>query len=90
MSGYVGRKKGLDLIGTGDLTHPIWRQELREKLKPAEDGLYVLKEEYRLPEAQKYRQTRFVMTGEISSIYKKNRKVRKVHNVVHFPKYGSC
>lgn len=78
-------KKGLDLIGTGDLTHPIWRQELREKLKPAEDGLYVLKEEYRLPEAQKYRQTRFVMTGEISSIYKKNGKVRKVHNVVIFP-----
>ena len=34
------RKKGLDLIGTGDLTHPVWRDELREKLEPAQEGLY--------------------------------------------------
>ena len=34
------RRKGLDVIGTGDFTHPAWRDELREKLEPAEDGLY--------------------------------------------------
>lgn len=78
-------KKGLDLIGTGDLTHPEWRRELKEKLKPAEDGLYTLKDEYRLSEASGYKHTRFIMTGEISSIYKKNGKVRKIHNVVIFP-----
>ena len=45
------RKKGITLIGTGDMTHPVWRQELKEKLIPAEQGLFRLKEEYILPEA---------------------------------------
>ena len=44
------RRKGLELIGTGDFTHPAWREELRDKLLPAEEGLYRLKEEYRLRE----------------------------------------
>ena len=39
------RRKGLELIGTGDFTHPAWREELRDKLLPAEEGLYRLKEE---------------------------------------------
>ena len=42
------RKKGIALIGTGDFTHPAWRAELREKLTPSEEGLYALKEEFRL------------------------------------------
>mgnify|MGYP001037695880 CR=1 FL=1 len=71
------RKKGIDIIGTGDFTHPAWRQELSEKLEPAEDGLYVLKKEYRLGNAPS-RQPRFVITGEISSIYKNGDRVRKV------------
>lgn len=37
------RRKGIHLIGSGDFTHPAWREELKEKLKPAEDGFYVLK-----------------------------------------------
>lgn len=41
------RRKGLDLIGTGDFTHPAWREELREKLAPAGDGVFVLKDAYR-------------------------------------------
>ena len=60
-------KKGIDIIGTGDFTHPAWRAELAEKLEPAEEGLYVLKKEYRL-EGAPSRQPRFVVTGEISSI----------------------
>ena len=66
------RKKGITLIGTGDMTHPLWRQELKEKLIPAEQGLFRLKEEYVLPEALQYpgNVPRFVLSGEISSIYK--------------------
>lgn len=81
------RRKGIALIGTGDFTHPAWRKELREKLIPAEEGLYYLKEEARLPEetAAGQGRTRFVVTGEISSIYKKNGKVRKVHNLILLP-----
>lgn len=78
------RKKGIDIIGTGDFTHPAWRQELSEKLEPAEDGLYVLKKEYRLGNAPS-RQPRFVITGEISSIYKNGDRVRKVHSLLLLP-----
>lgn len=83
---FWARKKGIDIVGTGDFTHPAWREELAEKLEPAEDGLYVLKKDYRIegdgvPEGR----PRFVMTGEISSIYKKGERVRKVHSLIILP-----
>ena len=81
------RKKGLAVIGTGDFTHPQWRRELLEKLEPAEEGLYRLKKEHSLPcnMAGEQDSPRFLVSGEISSIYKKNGKVRKVHNLILLP-----
>ena len=81
------RRKGLGLIGTGDFTHPAWREELKEKLAPAEEGLYILKDEFRREEDAAYsgQRPRFLVSGEISSIYKKNGRVRKVHNVILLP-----
>lgn len=81
------RRKGIGLVGTGDFTHPAWREELQEKLAPAEGGLYVLKNEFRIKDgtADEAVTPRFVITGEISSIYKKNDKVRKVHSVIVLP-----
>ncbi|MCI9273301.1 MAG: UvrD-helicase domain-containing protein [Clostridiales bacterium] len=81
------RRKGIALIGTGDFTHPAWREELKQKLIPAEEGLYRLREDARISEETQagQAQTRFVVTGEISSIYKKNGKVRKVHNLILLP-----
>ena len=80
------RKKGIDLIGTGDFTHPAWRQELLEKLEPAEEGLYVLNDAYRIrQEGVPEGKPRFVVTGEISSIYKKMARVRKVHSLLLLP-----
>ena len=79
------RKKGIHIVGTGDFTHPAWRDELAEKLEPAEDGLYVLKKEYRLEGAPPAADPRFVVTGEISSIYKKGDRVRKVHSLLILP-----
>lgn len=86
------KKKGIGIVGTGDFTHPAWRKELMEKLVPAEDGLYQLKEELRLPchVVGKLTEPRFVLTGEISSIYKKNGKTRKVHNVILLPSLESA
>lgn len=83
------RKKGITLLGTGDFTHPAWRAELEEQLLPAEEGLYRLKPEYGLqggPDAT----ARFVISGEISSIYKKGGRVRKVHNVILLPDFDSA
>ncbi|MEL7608239.1 MAG: UvrD-helicase domain-containing protein [Bacillota bacterium] len=86
------RRKGLDLIGTGDFTHPAWREELREKLTPAAEGLYALKDEFRREDgtAGSNRNPHFVISGEISSIYKKNGKVRKVHNLILLPSLESA
>ena len=57
------------------------------KLKPAEDGLYVLKDEYRIEDetVRGSMTPRFVVTGEISSIYKKGGRVRKVHSLILLP-----
>lgn len=81
------RRKGITIVGTGDFTHPAWRKELEEKLEPAEDGFYVLKKEYRIKDDTVGNSVtpRFVITGEISSIYKKYDKVRKVHSVILLP-----
>lgn len=81
------RRKGIHIVGTGDFTHPAWREELAEKLEPAEEGLYVLKQGRRLREGTVPGEgiPRFVVTGEISSIYKKNGKVRKVHSLILLP-----
>lgn len=80
-------RKGIRYVGTGDFTHPAWREELKEKLEPAEEGLYRLKKEYVLPGAAVpgEREPRFVVSGEISSIYKKNGKTRKVHSLILLP-----
>lgn len=84
---FWARRKGIALVGTGDFTHPQWREELRDQLAPAEEGLYTLKEDYRLPDPLlgTGQPVRFVLSSEISSIYKKNGKTRKVHNVILLP-----
>ena len=84
---FWARKKGISLIGTGDFTHPVWREELKERLVSEGNGLYRLRDAYVKEESQKFpgEGTRFVVSGEISSIYKKNGKTRKVHNVILLP-----
>ena len=84
---FWARKKGISLIGTGDFTHPVWREELKERLVSEGNGLYRLRDASVKEESRKFpgEGTRFVVSGEISSIYKKNGKTRKVHNVILFP-----
>jgi len=84
---FWARKKGISLIGTGDFTHPVWREELKERLVSEGNGLYRLRDAYVKEEIRKFpgEGTRFVVSGEISSIYKKNGKTRKVHNVILLP-----
>lgn len=85
---WVARQKGLQLIGSGDFTHPAYRQELREKLVEAEEGLYTLRPQLVRPLSGVLAEappTRFLISGEISCIYKKNDRVRKVHHVILLP-----
>ncbi|NPV91023.1 MAG: UvrD-helicase domain-containing protein [Firmicutes bacterium] len=84
---FWARRKGIGVIGTGDFTHPAWREELKEKLVPSGEGLYSLKDDFRKEDkvAGADLKPQFVVSGEISSIYKKNGRVRKVHNLVLLP-----
>jgi len=96
------RIKGIDLVGTGDCTHPAWLAELREQLEPAEGGLFRLKPELRrefdagqaltdgLPKPPGDRPVHFVLTGEISTIYSRDGRTRKVHHVVILPDFPAA
>jgi len=90
---YQARIKGIKVVGTGDFSHPGWLKELKEKLEPAEAGLFKLKEEYKLDNiiAETPSNTvRFMLTAEISNIYKKNGQVRKIHSVLLAPDFESA
>ena len=85
--------KGIHLIGTGDFTHPGWLAQLKNDLVPAEPGLFRLKDDKVPPAFEQARpeiiNVRFVLTAEISSIYKRHGKVRKVHNILFAPDFQS-
>jgi len=85
---FWARMKGIKVLGTGDFTHPGWTKELKEKLEPAENGLFSVKSEFKKKKSFPVEDdVRFMLTAEISNIYKKNGKVRKVHNVVFAPSF---
>jgi uncharacterized protein (TIGR00375 family) len=71
--------KGIQVIGTGDFTHPQWLKELKGVLEPAESGLFKLK--------KSDSGVRFILTVEISSIYSKNNRTRKIHNIIFAPNF---
>ncbi len=78
--------KGILVMGTGDFTHPEWIKELREKLEPAEPGLFRLKPSFKLPAlCDNKADTRFMLTSEISCIYSRGGRGRRVHHLVFCP-----
>ncbi len=70
-----GKIKGIDLLGTGDFTHPDWLRELKEKLKPAGEGLF------------EHNGIKFILTAEVCSIYFKAGKTRRIHNILFAPNF---
>lgn len=84
--------KGIKVVGTGDFTHPGWLAELQEKLGPSSEGLFSLKKKYRsdaLPGSCRT-DISFILSAEISCIYRKNDKTRKVHCVVIAPAFSDA
>jgi len=89
------QKKGLAVLGAGDCVHPRWGRELEEKLIPAEPGLFQLRPALEtalvkdLPPAC-HSVSRFVLSAEISTIYKQDARVRKVHHGVLVPGFDAA
>lgn len=89
--------KGIQVVGTGDFTHPGWLRQIAETLTEAEPGFFRLKpEQSRIPEGvlpqglqADVSGIRFVLTAEVSSIYKRGGQVRKVHNILFAPDLAS-
>ena len=72
------RVKGVDLLGTGDFTHPQWIEELKEQLEEKDDCLWYKDEKGEFP---------FLLSTELSFVYSKNEKGRRVHLVILAPSF---
>ena len=87
---WWARRKGVTVVGTGDFTHPGWAEEIRETLVPAEPGLLQLRpdlaERLRRDSPPSCRQpVRFLLSAEISTIYRAGDRTRKVHHLLYAP-----
>lgn len=69
--------KGISLMGTGDFTHHLWLEELKANLEPTGKGLFV------------HDGTHFILSAEISSIYSKNGRTYRIHNIILAPSFKS-
>ncbi|MCM8794436.1 MAG: endonuclease Q family protein [Candidatus Omnitrophica bacterium] len=67
------RYKGISLLGTGDCTHPLWMQEIQQKLQAASGGLYEYKGVY------------FVLTAEVNTTFYAGGKGKRIHHVLILP-----
>jgi uncharacterized protein (TIGR00375 family) len=83
-------RKGIAVVGTGDICHPAWGEEIRTKLEPAEPGLFRLRPDLErdvlrtLPPSCR-NPVRFLLSVEISTIYKRDDATRKVHHLLYVP-----
>ena len=88
-------RKGLRVLGTGDFTHPAWAAELRETLVPAEPGLFRVRPELekrvlRDSPATCAGTVRFMLSVEISTIYRRGERTRKVHHLIYAPSFDAA
>lgn len=87
---WWAQRKGIKVVGTGDFTHPAWWQEINDKLVAAEPGLFRLRPDIERQVNESLPATcqgsmRFMLEVEISTIYKKGDKTRKVHHLIYAP-----
>ena len=87
-----GQLKGIQIMGTGDFTHPLWQAELRNYLQEAEQGLFTLKPQYQQEVGEQTfdsckSQQRFLLSAEIATIFRRNKRVYKLHSLVLAPSF---
>jgi uncharacterized protein (TIGR00375 family) len=82
--------KGITVVGAGDFTHPKWFIEMKEKLEPIGSNLFKLKDNFKtddIPDSCRS-EVYFMLTAEISCIYSKTGKTRKIHNLIFAPDFS--
>ena len=84
--------KGVTVVGTGDFTHPGWFTELQKKLEDKGNGLFTLKQSFRTGDVPVScsADVRFLLTAEISCIYRKHGRTRKVHALLFAPDFSAA
>jgi len=83
--------KGILVMGTGDFTHPDWFRDLKQKLEPAEPGLFKLKPAYKKKTMKgTLAETRFILTVEVSGIYGRAGRTRRIHNILFAPDFETA
>ncbi|MDV6013924.1 UvrD-helicase domain-containing protein [Haloechinothrix sp. LS1_15] len=93
---WWARRKGITVVGTGDFTHPAWFDHLRECLEPAEQGLFRMRADIEreitrtLPPAVASNDVRFMLSVEISTIYKRDGLTRKIHHLIYVPDFTAA
>lgn len=70
-------KKGVNVLGTADFTHPKWFNEIETKLEEREQGMFALK--------GSNSSMRYMLTTELSQIYSRGGKTRRIHNLIFAP-----
>lgn len=75
---HWAKMKGISMLGTGDFTHPEWFAELKEALEESAYGVYIYDGIY------------YLLTAEVSSIYFKAGRTRKVHNIIFAPSFKTA
>ncbi len=73
------KRKGINLLGTGDFTHPLYFLDLKSKLNPLGNGLFTLKED---PEG-----AHFMLTAEVSNMFSQGGKSRRIHTLIFAPSF---
>jgi len=73
----AAQTKGVNLVGTGDFTHPLWRAHLKKTLSPVAPGIF------------KHDKTFFLLTCEVSNIYYKEGRLKKIHNIIFAPDFNT-
>ena len=78
-------KKGIDIVATGDWTHPLWFREIKNKLQEVKPGLFSLKNS-----DEKTKKINFILATEVSSIYSQNNRLYRIHNLIFSPSFPTA
>ncbi len=91
---FWARRKGIQVVGSGDFTHAGWLAEIARKTEETEPGLFALRRQFRLPDEVLPAETacapvRFMLSAEISTVYRQSGRTRKVHHLVLAPSFSA-